>query len=205
MSILQAVILTMGVAMAIEEPTYNVLSKTEEYEVRKYESVLVAETEVVAGFEDAGNQAFRILAGYIFGANKQKTKISMTAPVSQEATTASEKIAMTAPVSQSKTPSGYKVQFTMPKPYTLETLPLPTDERVHLREIPAKTVAVYRYSGSWSEERYQEKLQEFQSALKRNTLKTLGEPTLARYDSPFRLWFLRRNEIWLEVKFEGSP
>jgi hypothetical protein len=185
--------------MAIEEPEFQVVSKTEDYEVRSYGAVLVAETKVDASFEDAGNKAFRILADYIFGGNKSKTKISMTAPVSQTASTTSEKIAMTAPVSQSKTANGFLVQFTMPKTYTMETLPTPNDARVELRSIPARTVAVYSYSGSWSEERYQKKLAIFLEALKKNSVKVVGEPVLARFNSPFQLWFLRRNEIWLEI------
>jgi len=179
--------------MAIEEPVYTLVSKAPQYEVRQYGPILVAETQVNADFEDAGSQAFRILSAYIFGANQSKTKISMTAPVNQE------KIEMTAPVTQLKKSSGFLVQFTMPKSYTLETLPVPDDMRVILREIPAKKVAVFSYSGSWSESRYQEKLAEFEAALNNDAVQVIGEPTLARFNSPFQLWFLRRNEIWIEI------
>ena len=168
--------------MAIEEPSYSVVSKTESYEIRKYGPIIVAETKVDADFEDAGNQAFRILAGYIFGGNKSKTKIAMTAPVSL-----------------SKSSGGFLVQFTMPKEYTLETLPIPNGARINLRQMPARTVAVFTYSGFWSESRYLEKLEEFQMALKKNAVLTKGAPEFARYNSPFQIWFLRRNEIWLEV------
>lgn len=196
------VFLLPGKVMAIEEPAYTVKSKTSDYEVRAYGPIVVAETKVESDFESAGNQAFRILAGYIFGANKSKTKIAMTAPVSQAA--ASEKIEMTAPVTQTKGATGFNVQFTMPKTYTLETLPIPNDARVRLRQIPARRMAVYRYSGSWSESRYKEKLATFREALKRDHVVSIGEPTLARFNSPFHLWFLRRNEIWIEVKDDGA-
>ena len=193
-----ALLLLSGVAMAIEEPDYTVESVAEHYEIRKYGSVLVAETVVDSDFSGAGNQAFRILAGYIFGANQSKAKITMTAPVNQELS--SEKIAMTAPVNQLKSTSGYLVQFTMPKKYTLDTLPTPNDTRVHLRQVPTKRMAVFTYSGSWSESRYQKKLSFFREELQKNKLETIGEPVLARYNSPFQIWFLRRNEIWLELK-----
>jgi len=184
--------------MAIEEPEYKVESKGTHYEIRKYDPIVVAETKIESNFEDAGNQAFRILAGYIFGANKSKTRIAMTAPVNQ--TAASEKIAMTAPVNQIKDTTGFLVQFTMPKKYSLETLPTPDDSRVQLRQLPARKVAVYNYSGSWSESRYKEKLANFREDLKKDSIETTGEPVLARYNSPFQLWFLRRNEIWIEIK-----
>jgi hypothetical protein len=191
--------LNAGVAMAIEEPEFQIQSKTDQYEIRQYPEILVAETQVKAGFEDAGSVAFRILADYIFGKNKTKIKIDMTSPVTQQQE--SEKIAMTAPVLQAKQAGGYTIQFTMPKKYTtLESLPDPIDSRVTLKKIPSRTLAVYTYSGSWSEERFQEKLQEFRSALDQNQIQTTGEPVLSRYNSPFMIWFLRRNEIWLELK-----
>lgn len=179
--------------MAIEEPDYTVISKSSEYQVRKYGPIVVAETKVDADFENAGNLAFKILAGYIFGANHSKTKITMTAPVNQE------KIKMTAPVTQTSDSTGYLVQFTMPKQYTLESLPVPNDSRVELKLVPPREVAVFSYSGSWSESRYQTKLAEFKGALKRDSLRTKGAPVLARFNSPFQLWFLRRNEIWIEI------
>jgi hypothetical protein len=186
-----------GVTMAIEEPTYKLESKNNDYEIRHYNSLLVAETLVQADFDEAGNRAFRILADYIFGNNKSKTKMAMTAPVTQQPP--SEKMAMTAPVNLVKSDSGYTVQFTMPSGYTLQTLPEPNDKRVVLREISSKRMAVYSYSGSWSQSRYEKKLHEFKEALKRDSISTVGEPIFARYNSPFQLWFLRRNEIWLEV------
>jgi hypothetical protein len=189
--------------MAIEEPDFSVKSKAANYEIRSYGPVLVAETNVEADFENAGNQSFRILANYIFGANQAKTKIAMTAPVTQESK--SEKIEMTAPVTQSKGSAGFVVQFTMPKKYTMETIPRPNDSRVSLRQLPAREVAVYTYSGSWSESRYNKMLAAFKEELKSDGVVTAGEPVLARYNSPFQLWFLRRNEIWIEVKTVNPP
>jgi len=184
--------------MAIEEPKYDVISKSSHFEIRSYAATLIAETEVHANFENAGKQAFKILAGYIFGNNRKKQKIAMTAPVSQ--VPVSEKISMTAPVNQIKTSAGFLVQFTMPSHFSKETLPEPVDTRVTIREVPAKNVAVFGYSGSWSESRYQQKLTQFKQELESAGIRTLGEPTLARFNSPFQIWFLRRNEIWLEVK-----
>jgi hypothetical protein len=181
--------------MAIEEPKFSVETKASDYEVRKYGVTLVAETKIEGDFESAGNKAFRILADYIFGNNTTQTKIEMTTPVAQQ----SEKIAMTAPVTLAKDTAGYLVQFTMPEKYNMQTIPKPMDGRVVLRESPARKVAVYTYSGSWSEERYNEKLKSFLASLETNSVKTIGNPIFARFNSPFQLWFLRRNEIWIEV------
>lgn len=183
--------------MAINEPEFSLVSQSEHYEIRKYSETIVAETLIEDKFDNAGNKAFKILADYIFGNNKTKLKIDMTAPVAQQSV--SQKIDMTAPVSQIKTSLGFLVQFTMPNNFTMQTLPVPNDPRVQLKIIPQRTVAVYRYSGSWSEDRYQQKLDFFKAELAKNNIKTIGEPVFARFNSPFQLWFLRRNEIWFEI------
>lgn len=181
--------------MAIEEPRYAVVRAYDAFEVRRYEPYVVAETLVGAAADDAGNQGFRILAGYIFGQNKGERKIEMTAPVAQTPT----RIAMTAPVAQSATAGGYAVHFAMPREWTLETLPDPIDTRVTLRVVPARTVAVLVYSGTWSQVRYEEHLKALQQAVAQAGLRWHGEPIWARYDPPWKPWFWRRNEIWLEV------
>lgn len=183
--------------MAVSEPKYSVEQRAEDYEIRSYEATIVAETFVESSFEDAGNKGFRLLADYIFGNNTAKSKIAMTAPVSQQPS--SEKIAMTAPVSQTKEQNGHLIQFTMPENYTMETIPEPNNPQVRLRLLSPRRIAVYTYSGTWSENRFQEKLSEFKAALQRDNVRTMGEPIFARFNSPYQLWFLRRNEIWLEV------
>jgi hypothetical protein len=188
-------LLIWGAAMAIDEPGYTVVRTADAFEVRHYEPYVVAETIVNATAEEAGNQGFRILAGYIFGQNKGARKIEMTAPVTQTPT----KIAMTAPVAQSATSEGYVVQFAMPREWTLETLPEPTDTRVKLRAIPARTLAVISYSGTWSQSNYEENLKKLQDALAEAGLKWRGAAIWARYDPPWKPWFWRRNEILLEV------
>jgi len=147
--------------MAIGEPKYEVAKTYPELEVRRYEPFLVAETEVTGDFDEVGNQAFRILAAYIFGENQSRAKMEMTAPVNQRpAAGEGEKLAMTAPVTQS--PKGGDgsdacvLSFVMPSGYSLDSLPVPLDPRVLLREEPAKLMAVRSYSGRWTEANYRE-------------------------------------------------
>jgi hypothetical protein len=182
-------------AMAYEEPPYTVIRTQDAFEVRQYAPYRVAETVVNAAAEDAGSQGFRILANYIFGRNQGERKIAMTAPVAQTPT----KIAMTTPVAQSASAGGYVIQFAMPSEWTLATLPKPLDSQVTLREIPARTVAVIRYSGTWAQHRYEKHLKTLQDALEQAGLRWHGAALWARYDPPWMPWFLRRNEIWLDL------
>lgn len=187
-------------AMAIETPKYEVLKSFDDFEVRRYAPYVVAETRVEGARTDVGNEAFGRLAGYIFGKNRGAKKLSMTAPVTQ-APAESSRIAMTAPVTQvAAGGDAYVVQFMMPSEYTLDTLPEPTDSRVTLRELPARTFAVLRYSGTWSHANYREHLAKLRDAMQREGLAPKGEPVWARYDPPFKPWFLRTNEILIEVE-----
>ncbi len=207
-----SIALTMSSAQAIEEPTYTVVQKTEVFEVRKYEPYLVAEVLVPGPASEAGNQGFSLLGGYIFGKNKGERKLDMTAPVIQTPspviqtpapviqTPAPVKLEMTAPVTQAAAPGGFLVQFVMPKGYTLATLPEPIDARVKLREVPGKSVAAIRFSGSWSQTLYAEQLELLKTALATANIATVGEPVSSRYNSPFSLPFMRRNEIWLNLR-----
>jgi SOUL heme-binding protein len=185
-------------AHAIDEPAYTVVQKTEVFEVRQYAPYLVAEVLVPGPVGEAGNQGFSLLGGYIFGKNKGERKLEMTAPVTQQAAPP-VKLEMTAPVTQTASPGGFLVQFVMPKGYTLATLPEPLDARVKLREVPGSRVAVIRFSGSWSQGLYEEQLQTLRSALAAAGMATTGEPVSSRYNSPFSLPFLRRNEVWLNL------
>lgn len=188
-----------ALAPAIEEPRFEVLRQLGEgVELRRYAPYVVAEVVLEAGAAEAGNQAFPILAGYIFGKNKGQRTMAMTAPVTQ--TPEPVKMAMTAPVTQSATGSGTRVQFVLPGDVTLDTAPEPLDSRVRLREEPAATWAVIRYSGTWSQSRYQAQLAELRAALARAGLQADGEPLWARYNGPLTPWFMRRNEVWLAVR-----
>ena len=110
-------------AHSIEQPKFTVLQTTDVFEIRKYEPYVVAEVVVAGPATEAGNNAFPILAGYIFGKNKGERKFDMTAPVTQTAVSAPVKLEMTAPVTQTPAAEGFLVQFMMPGAYTLATLP----------------------------------------------------------------------------------
>lgn len=182
---------------AIEEPAYEVMRRIDDVEIRLYAPYLVAEVTVDGPAEEAGKSAFPILAGYIFGKNKGARKLEMTAPVTQ--TQEPVKMTMTAPVTQSARGERFVVQFVLPREVTLETAPEPMDSRVQVRQVPAHSVAVIRYSGRWTQANDEEQAKALESILRRAGVAWSGEPVLSRYNSPFTPWFLRRNEVWLNL------
>lgn len=180
-----------GQAMATEEPAYELVSDGPVFEIRRYAPQLLAETEVTGAFDEVGGEAFRRLADFIFGNNQAAEKIAMTAPVSQ------------APVKQQagEAASGtYRISFVMPSRFTLDTLPRPQDPRIELREEPGKLMAVLRYSGGWGESRYRQHERKLLEAVRSAGLTAIGTPVYARYNSPFSLPVLRRNEVMVEIK-----
>ena len=191
--------------MAIEEPAFKIVLKSEAFEVRQYAPMLVAETLVDGDMDEASTKGFRKIADYIFGNNRANqtgaaAKIAMTAPVEQSSQ--GEKIAMTAPVEQSKADGVYRVGFVVPRKYNRETVPKPTDPRVSIREVPARTVAVWRYSGRWTEENFREHEQDLRRAVQARGLQAVSGDSaiIARYDAPFIPWFMRRNEVLIPLE-----
>ena len=191
-----------GDALAIEKPDYSVVAERDAYEIRRYEPYIVAEVEVSAtSGRRAGNKAFGILAGYIFGDNVAKTRMAMTAPVES---THSEQMSMTAPVETTADGDTYIYAFVMERKYTLETLPEPINPDIRIRVRPGRYVAALRYSGSWSDANYLRHETELEQALAADAVAITGPFTSARYNSPFALPMIRRNEVLVEVDWNGD-
>jgi effector-binding domain-containing protein len=197
--IVAVVVIITGVmdAMAIEEAKYKIVEKDNRFEIRDYAPHILAETFVEGDLEEAGNKAFNRLFRYISGNNRSRIKVAMTAPVSQQPM--GEKIKMTAPVGQRRVQEKWAVSFMMPASHTLKTLPEPEDPNITLRQVPVRRMAAVRYSGFWSEKRYLRYKLELESWIQERGLTIVGDPIWARYNPPFTLWFLRRNEILIPV------
>ena len=188
---------------ALEEPKYSVLKEYENFEIRNYASYLVAEVDIEGSYNKSGNEAFRILAGYIFGDNQSSTKMNMTAPVESEAIQPSERMNMTAPVFSNKNVNGYTYRFVMESKYTQETLPVPNNSKIRITEIKDRVMAVISFSGRWSQKNFEKHEQILVNDLKNEGIGVASEAIYARYNAPFTPWFLRRNEIMFEIEYKN--
>ena len=185
LSLLIAVLLFAGHdAMALEEPAFEIIAEFNEFEIRRYEPYLVAEVDVASG-----NSAFRTLAGYIFGDNSDSKKMEMTAPVESR------------PAAQGNLQT---YSFVMEKKYTLDTLPEPEDKSIRILERRERIVAARRFSGRWTEANFQRQLDALQTALADNDIEISGPAEQARYNSPFTLPFMRRNEVIVPIVWPES-
>ena len=186
--------------MAAEEPKYELIEKSGDFELRQYQPMLIAEVLVDGDMDQASGKGFRLIADYIFGNNITETgsskKIKMTAPVTIEPR--SEEISMTIPVSLKNISGRWQVSFVMPSKYTLDTIPLPNNKQIMLRKVPARKVAVLEFSGFANEKNTANRTQELLKWMDKNNLISTGSIELSRYDPPWTLPFLRRNEIIVE-------
>jgi hypothetical protein len=193
-----------------EQQPYELVRRYAHFELRRYPAHVVAEIQVNATFDRAGNAAFRHLFNYITGSNTAQQKLAMTAPVIQELGP-SQKLAMTAPVLQSgplpgsKDPADFVVAFVLPAGLTAETAPVPANPDVKVRAIPGSVAAALRFTGSGSEAAFERHNTGLQAALVVAGLTAVRPPRFARFDPPFKPWLLRHNEVVQDVQEPVTP
>jgi hypothetical protein len=184
--------------MAIEEPEFISIEKKDTFEIREYQPKLIAQVLVTGTFDNASSKGFRLLADFIFGNNKTNEgskKIDMTAPVVTR--DASEKIEMTAPVISEENERGWYISFNMPKQYSKDSLPVPNNPEVKIIDVPSEKFAVITFSGLVREKKYVEMLNLLNEEMRKRNLEPKGPVILARYNPPWTLPFLRRNELMI--------
>lgn len=173
-----------------ETPVYTVKNSTASFEVRQYKPLVIAEITTVGERKEAINEGFMILAGYIFGKNDKEVKLPMTTPVGQYG------------LSEDKDNGQWVTEFIMPKGYTKETLPKPTNTNIRFIDLPASTWAVFQFSGNPTTAELKKRSDDLKAALKATGMPTVmaGIPVCyAFYNPPFTPWFLRRNEVMIRV------
>jgi len=175
----------------VETTKYEIVRKIGRVEIRLYPRIIIAKVD------NSVLDSFSLLFRFISGQNKQKEKVKMTSPVvSQEF---SKEIAMTSPVFSEFSSAGY-MAFVLPAEFTFETTPEPLDNRVKIEELPARAVAALRFSGSWSEDRFEAKKRELFDELSKAKIMTRGDVFAMLYNPPFTPSFLRRNEVAVEIE-----
>ena len=187
---------TRNIAM----PTYRIIEKKDDYEIRAYDSYILAETEQLGNRTESMSSGFNKLFRFISGHNVRGSKISMTSPVLKSAAGEGEKIPMTAPVIKQKEGGSSTIAFVMPPGSSLEELPRPRDPAVMLRIVPSHKVAVVTFSGVATREAIEEKAASLQTSLRRDGCQQGSAPRIALYNPPWTPPFRRRNEVMIEIE-----
>lgn len=159
-------------------------------EIREYPATLLVETTAVET-----DEAFGRLYRYVAGENEARAEIPMTAPVR----TRSERIAMTTPARSTSPSERVTMGFYLPREYSPETVPEPTDPEVSLAfEVP-RTVAALPFSWYATDARTTRKERALLEMLTTHGYVPGGEPALLRYDDPWTPPFMRRNEVVVPI------
>jgi hypothetical protein len=169
----------------VKEAKYSLIKKLNKVEIRLYTTLIIAEVD---GYGDGG---FNILFNYISGDNTTQSNLEMTTPV------ISKNIEMTAPVLSEKD----SIAFVMPEGYTLKNTPKPNDERIKIQQIPERYVAALRFTGRWTTINFTKKSKQLLEELQILKITTKGNVFTMRYSGPLIPWFLRKNEVAIEVDF----
>lgn len=163
-----------------QQQPYEPIGRWGAAEIRRYPEHTIAEVVVDGEFDDAGNRGFRPLFGYIQG-----------------------QIAMTAPVVQTPGEAGHSVAFVMPEGRDLDTLPPPSDSRVHLRTVAEQVAAALKFSGWGNASDLDRRGRQLLAALEDSPWRPVGAVRLARFNAPFIPPFLRHNEVVVDVEPRG--
>lgn len=188
----------------VETAPYTLLKADAEnnIEVRNYDAMVLVSTSMAG---EGRNSAFRKLFRYIGGENEGATEISMTAPVFMDNATATDnakgtEIAMTAPVFMDKRAGEAMMSFVMPKDFTLQTTPKPTNPEVKVTELNNYKVAAIKFSGTLSKRNVAKHIKTLTAWISENGYTAIGEPVEAGYNGPLTLPMLRHNEVLIEIK-----
>jgi hypothetical protein len=164
-----------------EQRKYQILKKYENFEIRKYEPALFSSVKLgKKSYSESSSEGFRILAGYIFGDNEKKEKISMTSPVTMELGDTS------------------KMMFMVPKSHDMESLPNPSNSKIVFEKQSEKIVAAIRFDG-WANDKKIEKYQSIlKTALAKEKIAYNNKFAFLGYNPPYDL-VNRRNEVIVEL------
>lgn len=168
-----------------EEQAYELIWKNDMLEARYYPSALLATVHGSSTeYQSTANQHFRVLAGYIFGGNKEGQSIAMTSPVHMEFDD-----------------SGSTMSFVMPSNMEMESLPTPNDSGISFEKSNEKYVVAVRFGGWADDAKIEKNTQLLMKALNTLGIEPKSAPWYMGYNPPFQV-INRRNEVAVEVSEE---
>ena len=167
--------------MATEEPKFDLIKKTQNYEIRNYSDRPSIQTIKNSG-EDT---AFRRLFEYISGSNSTSSKINMTAPVIEFDGV-----------------NGKTMNFFLPESYSIQNAPDPNISYVKLVAFKGGLFAVIKYSGRSSDSNFLKYSKILKDILKKDRIKIIDKEIKATYNGPMTPFFLRRNEVMFRINLK---
>ena len=158
----------------IERPHYEVLERlSRQVEIRQYDQQIW-----ISATDTTDNASFSVLASYIFGRNKERQNVAMTAPVITDGT----------------------MSFILPAVLSEQSAPTPDGQPIQFTTVAPRQVATLKFSWFTNAKRVEKKTAQLLEVLNEHGITTQGEPFLMRYNDPWTPPFMRRNEVGIVVE-----
>tara|TARA_Y100000814_G_scaffold149494_1_gene108715 strand:+ start:107 stop:664 length:558 start_codon:yes stop_codon:yes gene_type:complete len=166
-----------------KEPSFSLIDKENNIELRQYDEYVIARTSIPVNQSEEDNNMFRVLASYIFGRNEKNQSIPMTAPVTTY-----------------ENNDTYDMIFYMLDVNNIQELPNPSGQNISLENFNLGKCAVISFSWFASKNKINKYTEKLKKYINDNGY-TVDSPFMVnRYDPPWTLPFLRRNEILVKIK-----
>jgi hypothetical protein len=183
------------------EPGYNLVIDENHVQIRMYNAYLIARLKIEGDEEDQSREtAYMRLLNYVLGRNTRTEKISAMAPLIQEDITTrfNALLSLEVPGGPKKL-KAFEVSVVLPTHFNLETAPMPMDPEIKLEKVKPHLTAVVKFSGLCGKHK-RERLSKYLSLwLHEKGYTAVSSPRVAKYNPPFTLPFMRRNEIHIDV------
>ena len=166
-----------------KEPSFDILKKSKNIEVRIYKENIIAKTSVPIEDDKIDNSMFRTLASYIFGENEKGQRIPMTAPVTTI-----------------KNEETYDMIFYMLNVENIEDLPSPTNPNIEFEKLNLGKCVSISFSWLTNDFRVKYYKKQLKKYIKDNGYTAISPFMLNRYDNPWTLPWNRRNEVLVKIK-----
>lgn len=167
-----------------DQPEYVVVSEAEEFEIRDYSPIVVAQITMRGTYKRSVSDGYIKLERYFLGKNTVPERIDRTVPV----------------MVRDDLAAGWTTMFVLPRGYRQHSAPPPIDERVRVVEIPARRVAVVKFHGKLNELVMREQVERLESWLAAQGIAHRGDFTLAGYDQSWVPGRWRGNEVLVTLK-----
>jgi len=167
-----------------EQPVYTVVSTEGNFEIRDYDTMVLAEFTMRGSYSQAVNQGYIRLERYFLGENAIPEKIEITVPT----------------MVRNDLAGGWTTIFFLPKGYQSDTAPRPNDRRIKLVEFPPRRMASIMFHGKLNEGAMREQVAKLEAWLAERGIAHKADFTLAGYNAPWIPASRRRNEVLVTLK-----
>lgn len=170
-------------------------------QLRHYCSYHIAKIRVESNEEDQNREtAYMRLLNYVLGRNSRSEVIEAMSPLIQE-DVAARRTALMSLQKNEIDPHlcAVEVSMILPRDLTLETVPAPLDSEIEILKVRPHLTAALRFAGLCGKQKQHRLSKYLRLWLHEKGLLPTSAPRLAKYNHPFTLPFLRRNEIHIDV------